>query len=239
MLLFTCAALLQVSISFAQEESKDYTMVELSFMNAKMGKADAFEKAVKTHNDKYHPEGRHGSFLDVIATGPNAGTYVWGMGPCMMKDLDDRPGKGAHDDDWQKNVMPLIESYGAVEYWRLDEKLSFIPEGKGQSKVYLIWFLDITRGEYYRFKKLMGDIQKVYAENGKKNIYIWNNRFGTNDGRDVAIEWQMDNYAEMDDDWDLKPAYEKMYGEGSWQLMLEEWEECVSSNSREVWNNVH
>ncbi len=239
--LLVCAGLFMPLALFAQdEEDNSYQMVELTYMNAKMGKSDAFEKAVKAHNEKYHKEGPHQSWLDVIVTGPHTGTYVWGMGPCMMSDLDNRPGKGAHDDDWKKNVEPHIEGYGMTEYWEFNDKLSFSTEDfePGTSEVYAIWWLDINRGEYYRFKRLMADVQEAYAKANERTMHVYNNMFINGGGRDVALVWPRKNWTAMDEDWNLSKVFDEVHGEGSWDLMIEEWEECVKEVKREVWNSV-
>ena len=41
----------------AQEEKESYSMVEVTYMKAKIGMEKAFEAAVKSHNEKYHKEG--------------------------------------------------------------------------------------------------------------------------------------------------------------------------------------
>ena len=222
-------------ISFGQDDNEDYKMVEVSFMKPKVGKEDAFKKAVKAHNKKYHASGPHMAELNLINSGISAGTYAWVMGPCMMKDLDTRPGEGAHNDDWQKNVVPYIESYGPVEYWRQNEKLTYIPENMPDYKVMVIWFLDIKRGEYYRFKKIMADIRKVHEANGTTNMLVWENVFNENNGRDVALEWLKTDFAALDGGFNMKKEYEKMYGEDTWDQVLDEWEEIVVSVKREMW----
>lgn len=225
--------------SFGQDEKKDYKMVELTFMHAKHGKSDEFTKAVKAHDQKYHPAGPHQAALYSINTGEDAGTFVWVMGPCMMKDLDNRPGVGAHDDDWKKNVEPYIESYGAVEYWKQNEALSFMPENMTPQKVNIFWIMDIKRGEYYRFKKMMADIQAVHKDNGTTNVTIWDNKFYENNGRDVALQWHKADFASLDSDFNMKKEYEKMYGEGTWQQVLEEWEEVVVDMKAQMWTKVN
>lgn len=223
------------------EEDNSYKMVQLIHMKVKMGKSDAFEKAVKAHNEKYHKEDPYQAWLDVISTGPNAGTYVWGMGPCTMTDLDDRPGKGAHDDDWKKTVEPHVASYGDIEYWKFNDKLSYSMEDfdPKASGVISIWWLDITRGEYYRFKKLMTDVQEAYAKANERTMHVYNNMFINGGGKDVAIVWPRKNWAAMDEEWDLSKVFNEVHGEDSWDLMIEEWEECVKEVRREVWKSVH
>ena len=223
-------------LPFLLQAQDSYRMVELSYMKAKPGMAQKFEAAVKAHNAKYHKEGAYEASLYSIATGNEAGWYVWTMGPCTFTDLDGRPDEGGHADDWAKNVDPYVEEYGRVEYWRWNEKLSF--RKANDNKMIQILWLDLERGEYYRFKNFMEKIQAIH-EKMDDGIAVYNNQFNQNDGRDVAIVWSMANWAEMDkEDWKMSEEYEKAYGEGSWDLALEEWEDCVAGMTSEVWKEL-
>jgi hypothetical protein len=159
------------------------------------------------------------------------------MGAFTFTELDGRPGEGAHQDDWNKTISPLIAEYGRVEYWRMDADLSSRTDEEGESMIQ-IWWLDITRGDYYRFENVVKNVTAVHKKmNSQMSVY--NNEFTQNDGRDVAIVWPMKNWADMDDDsWKMKVEYEKMYGEGTWQRLLDEWRDVIAGNVQEVWRVV-
>ncbi len=219
----------------AQEEAK-YRMVELSYMKAKIGMEDKFEEAVKKHNEKYHKEGMYGSALYSIVTGEDAGWFVWTMGPMTFTDLDSRPGKGDHADDWQKNVAPYVAEYGRVEYWRWNEKLSNWKES--DEKMINLWWMELESGEYYRFKAFMEEVVPIFKEQDDE-MNVYNNQFRMSGGRGVAIVWPMENWASMDEEgWNMKEEYEKKYGEGTWENALEEWDDFVASMSSEVWREL-
>ncbi len=211
-------------------------MVELSYMKAKVGMEAKFEAAVKKHNEKYHKEGAYGATLFAIATGSEAGWFVWAMGPTTFTELDSRPTGDEHAADWDKNVAPYIAEYGRVEYWRWNEKLSNWKES--DEKMINLWWMDIESGEYYRFKQFMEKVVPIFKEmDDEMNVY--NNQFRQSDGRDVAIVWPMENWASMDDEgWNMKEEYEKKYGEGSWENALEDWDDFVASMSGEVWREL-
>ncbi|MCT4622007.1 MAG: hypothetical protein N4A46_00190, partial [Schleiferiaceae bacterium] len=186
-----CAILIALVpfLSKAQEEEKPI-VVETIQITVKPGANAAFEKAVKAHNEKYHPENTpHYSWLEAIVTGPNTGVYVWLMGPGSYADLDTRPA-GEHDDEWNKNVMKHVESVSMIEYWSYMKKMSYRPENYESGKLDNIWFVDVKRGEFYRFKGVM---EKVRAVQEKLNqpMGVWGNTFNAGDGRDVAIVWNM------------------------------------------------
>jgi len=67
---------------------------------------------------------------------------------------------------------------------------------------------------------------------------VYNNQFSDDEGRDVAIIWDMKNFAEMDkDDESIKKEFEEINGEGSWENMLDEWEEITVKINSQLWEN--
>ena len=52
---------------------------------------------------------------------------------------------------------------------------------------------------------------------------IFNNQVHTAGGPDVGMLWSFNTYEEWSNDPGTKAAFEKIYGEGSWQSMLDEW----------------
>jgi hypothetical protein len=235
--LMTASLMILSFLLMAQEEEKPkYTMVEHVIINVKPGTQGDFEKAVKAHNEAHH-NGAHNAWLMKVETGKNAGTYIWGMGPCTFTDLDSRPTGGAHDEDWANNVGTHIESVDGVEYWRKMDKLSYTKADE-EWNMLNIWTLDIKRGEWYRFKSFMEKVQPIFEEKDETNN-VWSKQFNENDGKDAAIVWRMKSWADMDNqDWNMKEEYDKKYGEGSWDDALEEWEDFVESMTSQVWSVV-
>ena len=230
-------ALLLVSFSVIAQEKETATMAELSFMKPKNEHVKEFENAVKKHNEKYHTTVPYKAGLNVIATGPKAGWYAWVMGPCTFTDLDGRPDDEAHGQDWETNVTPHVAKYGAVEYWRYNKDLSHTNET--QTKFSGIWFIDVKKGEYEKFEKIIKNIKAVFAKSTKETMGVYNNRFNAGDGRDVALVFDFDKWAELDDDsFKTKDEYEKMYGEGTWKTFLDDWNSSIEKVSREVWKEV-
>ena len=230
------AALLFSFAGFAQEE-ESYAMAEIIYIDVKVGMEKAFVSAVKEHNAMYHKEGPYAAGLDVILSGNEAGTYVWYMGPHTFTDLDNAPGKGAHNDHWDAKIAPKIQSYGRQEYWRMNSKLSYM-SSDDEMGYSTIWFIDLKRGDYYRFKALMTKINEAYKKKGDGNMRVYSNQFDDNDGREVAIVWDVRNFAEMDDeDGSIKKVFEEINGEGSWDNMLDEWQDITVSINQQLWQN--
>lgn len=231
-------ALLFSYAGFAQDkEDESYGMAEIIYIDAKVGMEDAFVSAVKIHNAMYHKEGPYAAGLDVILSGNEAGWFVWYMGPCTFTDLDNAPGPGAHADHWRNNVAPNIKSYGRQEYWKMNNKLSY-QSSTDEAGYSTMWFIDLKRGDYYRFKALITKIKEAYEKRGKGSMRVYNNQFTGSDGRDVAIAWDMKNLAEMDDDEEsIKKEYEEINGKDSWGNMIDEWEEITISINEQLWEN--
>lgn len=234
---YAIVSVLLVSLLFSSTiiSQEKYQMVELTFMLPKIGMEKSFVDAVKSHNDVYHKDGPYKGHIDRILTGKKAGWFVWLMGPCTFSDLDSRPESDEHDKHWADKVAPTIAKYGSTEYWKNNPKLSY-KSGTETPKLEEIWFLDIKKGDYYRFKALITKVKAAFEKKGKGDMQIYNNQFNENNGRDVAIVWGMNSWAEMDDeDSSIKSEYEEINGEGSWENMLDDWEEITVSVVRQMW----
>lgn len=231
------ALMLTTFTANAQEEKEPYRMVEITYMLPKIGMEKAFEGAVKAHNEKYHKEGVFKASLDLILTGKESGWYVWIMGPCTFTDLDARPDNAAHTNDWDKNVSPTILKYGRNEFWRYNNKLSYHKEGSSDdANLENIWFIDVKKGQDYKFREFIEKVKKAHEKRGEGNLYVYNNQFRDNEGRDVAIVWTLKNWAEMDDDdGGIKKYYEELYGEGSWANGLKDWDNSIKSITSQMW----
>jgi hypothetical protein len=233
MLLLT--VMLTVSIANAQEK-ESYGMAEITYMMPKIGMEKTFENAIKAHNQKYHKENPYKASLDLILTGKETGWYVWIMGPCTFSDLDNRPNDPAHAADWDKTVSPTVAKYGRNEFWRYNSKLSYKGDASESPKFENIWFVDVERGQGYKFNEFIEKVKKAYEKKGSGNFSVYNNQFTEGNGRDIAIVWAFDKWADMDeDDGGIKSSFEEIYGEGSWDNALKDWEASTVNINSQVW----
>jgi hypothetical protein len=231
-----CAIMLTTPAVNAQEEEKSYAMAEITYMLPKIGMEKDFEAAVKGHNEMYHKEVPFKASLDYILTGKGTGWYVWIMGPCTFSDLDNRPIGDAHRAHWDKNVSPKVAKYGRTEYWKYNEKLSYSGDSPESPKFENIWFVDVKRSQNYKFNEFIEKVKKAHEKWGEGNFRIYNNQFIDGSGRDVAIVWAFNNWAEMDkDDGGIKKPFEEIYGEGSWNNALKDWEGSTESINSQLW----
>ena len=222
-----------------EEEAKPkYGMVQDVYIKAKQGMQDKFEAAVKAHNEKYHKEGAHQARLYSVITGRDAGWYIWEMGPGTYTDLDSRPGKGEHNEDWDNNVAQYIQKVGRVEYWKYNSKLSPSSEDAEDASKWIIWYFDVKRGEWYRFQDFMEKVKAINEKMGD-SFGVWTNEFGQNDGREVSLSFPFSKWADLDeDDWNMREEYEKEHGPNSWTHALSEWRAVTTETVREVWVKV-
>jgi hypothetical protein len=216
---------------FAQEEeeaAKPPTLFELINIKVKAGHADEFEAAVKAHNEKFHAEGTpYQAICTYNINGPLAGHYTWIMGPTTYTHLDDRPGEGAHDDDWDL-VAEHIESFDGQDYWSMSTKLSYVPEMEIFPKR-MVWVYDIKQGKGMRWAELIGKITEVYAkQRPTENFFVvWHDLADTRKGWDVAIVWGFDKWSWLDDDRNFQDDFEAVHGEGTWNNWIDEFMETI------------
>ncbi len=172
-----------------------------------------------------------------IIAGPNMGKMIWSMGPCDFEHIGKNPGGDAHNEDWVTNIIPLTEDISHNGYWRLIGELSYAPEGVNFEK-YRVRSISIKRGERYRFDKMMANIRQVYEKKRFNTPHlIFDRRMASSDGRDVDVLFGYNDWSELE-----RPSfgdeYDEVHGEGSWQLFLEELEECVEKTNDELWQRV-
>lgn len=222
----------------AQDDADDaYVMIELTFMTCKKGMDAEFQKAVHAHNKKFHPEGPYQAGLWVIETGADAGAYIWTMGPVTYTQLDDAPGKGDHAEDWKKNVGIYVESYGGVEYWSMNTKLSVWDDEP--DKMFMSMVVGIEEGKYHDFKAFIEKTSAIHKKHSDKEWKVWSNNFWGADNRHFALNFYMDSWADFDnEEYKMTDEYDAEYGEGAWERALDDWREITIPVSRTVWRAI-
>ncbi len=225
---------LAVCVSLATMAQDDPMAIETVNILPKRGMNSEFEAAVKAHNDKFHKDGLHKAGLRRVDYGKNAGWYVWVMGPTTYAALDSRPAGKDHEGDWSKTIDPLIEEYGDVGLFNYNAELSYGAEILQNSKMYEVWSIEIKRGQYYRFKAIAEKLKKTYEAMGTTAFMIYNNQVHTAGGPDVGMLWSFNTYSEWSKNAGTKAAYEKIYGDGTWQQMLDEWTDILVDYDAEL-----
>jgi hypothetical protein len=224
-----------IGLSFTAFGQAKYKMFQLAYLKP-LPDTDmkAAKEAMMAHNETYHQEGPYQASIWSNLTGEMTGTWAWVMGPVTFTDFDNRPGDPDHDADWNKVVQGNFKLV-ANEYWRMDEELSYAPEGYelGDKVVWTVY--DLKPGDGYRFKEMVTKIIEVYKE--KKYAYdftVYWNQFDNTDGRDVVTEGSFTNWAFLDRERDFKKDFEEVHGEGSWWKLIEEYRDIVASSYDEL-----
>jgi hypothetical protein len=234
----TLAGLLMLLIvcAFSQvSNEKPKLVAENMYIMPKQGMEDKFEAAVKAHDQKFHPDGPYKAGLRKVEYGDKAGWYVWVFGPTTYSSLDSRPTKeNGHAEDWSKTVDPLVETYGETTLFEFNAELSYGVDILTKSKYYELWTVDLKRGQYYRFKALAEKLKKTYESMAKSAFLVYDNTLHTSKNADVAMLWSFDTYDEWSKDPGLKAAFEKIYGEGSWKNLMDEWLDITVDYNAEI-----
>ncbi|HPE57899.1 MAG TPA: hypothetical protein P5514_09605 [Bacteroidales bacterium] len=224
------------SFTFAQddESATDYKMYETMYLKPKTDKMMELGEALAKHNRTYHKDDPYKVHIWMANTGPHTGELVYVMGPCTFTDLDSRPDSEEHTEDWIKNVMPYVKEVSDGEYWKMDDKLSYSPDGSFTGKE--IWSVyDIKPFDSYRFKALLEKVVEVYKQKEYPNYFeVYFNQFDSDNGRDVAIGFGFPNYAFFDEDDTFWKDYEDVHGEGSRWKFFEEFRDIVNNSYDEL-----
>lgn len=223
LMLFLCAW----AIACGLNAQTDYLQWEVMNIKPKADKLDLFKKGVAAHNKKFHSSGPYRVTMLSILTGPSSGQYTWIMGPCTWTELDARPVKGEHDIDWDKNVVPHVESFGEASYWRLDKTISYqAPNAATLTKSRLRSY-SVLPGQADRLTDLLKKVVEVYRKKQYPASYNVYRRQGASEGPSVVVGLDFAKWAYFDSAPNMMKDYEEMYGENSWDRFLDEFALCI------------
>jgi hypothetical protein len=147
---------------FAQEK----TVSSFSRYFPKPDKADAFEKAIAAHAQKFH-KGDVAWKVFTIESGPDVGGYLVTEGPTTWDGIDNRGDLGkTHMTDWTMSVQPLLTDKAVNDYFVYRADLSTAD------------FLTVTgkiaiNHQYYRpgyfadMQELVKSVKKSWIEGGE------------------------------------------------------------------------
>jgi len=225
--LLIIALVMGIVIPAMSQEEKKYTMYEMTYLKPRLDKMKELGEAMAKHNKTFHNEGPYKAHVWMANTGPHTGDWIWVMGPCTFTDLDNRPDSKEHMEDWLYNVLPYVEEVSEGEYWKLNDELSYAPEGSFSGNE--IWTVyDIKDWQKYRFKELLKKVTEVYKEKAYPNYFeVYESQFDGNPQRDIAVGFGFKNFAFFDEDRKFKNDYEEVHGEGSWAKAMEEYRDIV------------
>jgi len=228
--------ILLVPFLVISQSNSEYTVIENGMMTVNPKYITEFEAGVAAHNNKYHTDGMYGSRIYQINNGTNIGKYLWVMGPIPWSAFDDRPQQDGHEEDWNKNIEPYTIVGGDQIYWRFYPKLSNFPKDF-IIKNAMVDMYDIKRFKQTEVLELMKKIKKVMKEKYPENSYgVYTNEFPNDkEGKDIAIVsfYQKSSWLGNVDGFPKK--YEEVYGKGSFEHFIKEWEKLTIGKQTELW----
>ena len=231
-LLFILSFFITFQLS-AQDGDNSYVMYQIISLKPLQGHGQEFRAGLKGHNTKYHQEGSQQVNVWAINSGPRTGTLSWVKGPLTWTDLDTPIAGDDHMDDWRKNVGAHSEM-GEMEYWRLQDDMSYMPEDM-QPKLFQVRFFDIKDEKGNNAKKLFGTLIKAYKDtNSDMGVQVFINQLPTEPGSGWAILWFHDSYASLDRDRGFVAKYEEIFGDDSWDEFFEGWREATTYDGMEL-----
>ncbi|HEY5689871.1 MAG TPA: hypothetical protein VIS49_00315 [Cyclobacteriaceae bacterium] len=213
-----------VTVSFAQS---DYRQMEAVNMRVKPDKVDLFKKGMAAHNKKYHSADPYKAAVRMQITGPNAGSYVWVMGPTTWTQMDGRPGKGEHDTDWEKNVAAYCDYISPPAYWRWVKDVSYDAAPGKNTMMSRARFNEVRPGQMDRFVELMKRVAATNKHVKSSMSFSVAIRQDWARGVNVISFSGFDKWAQLEGNPNFSKGYEELYGEGSWDRFLEEIDMCV------------
>jgi len=224
-----------IAFAFLANAQTGYKMWETIYIVPKKGSIEELKKGLSDHNKEFHSTAPFTAHVWNVMTGPHEGQLLWVMGPCTFTDLDSAPGGEAkHDADWDANVEAHCEKVHEVKYWKLNEKVSYSPEGAPGEKV--IWTTyDIKPFEMYRFNAMLEKVAEVYRQKKYDHSFsVYESQLDSGDGQDIVLEWQFEKWAFFDEEDSFKKDYEEIHGEGTWTYFMEEYRDVVESSFDEL-----
>ncbi len=218
------------------QNTKEYYVFENVMLTVKPDKIKQFEKGIAAHNVKFHSDNVYGARVYSIASGLNAGKYVWTMGPITWSDMDNRPSKSGHDDDWSNNVAPYMTLGTEVTYWKYKADLSNFPQDFKVKKLKVDVY-DITRFQGEKVMKIMAKVKKVMITKFPKEAFgVYVNEFsGTKEGKDLAYVSFFEKSAWLGKDGEFSKKYDEVFGKGSFKEVIKEWGQVTVGSQSELW----
>ncbi len=218
-------------LSFAQA---DYTMYKVVYIKPDYTKMKELSEAMGEYNKTFNNSAEHRSHIWVVNSGPHTGEWLYVHGPTTFTNLDSRNVTEEQREHWLYEVMPNVADLSDAGFWRQNDDLTYEGNGVFTGKEVLTFF-KIKDFEEYRFKALVEKVKKVYEEKDYPNFFqVYYSEFARICGYDAMIAGGFENWAFFDNKPNFKADYEEIHGEGSLQLLMEEYKDVVEGEYDEI-----
>ncbi len=221
---------------FCSAQEAAYSQWQNYVITPKYDQLQAFGEAIHEHNKMYHQNAPGTASVWRVDSGPNVGKWVLSNGPHTFGNLDNMDLGEGHAAHWRNKVMPTIAKLQDGGIWRLDNNHSYLPDGMAITKARVIVheLSDDGREGYHAAMKKLTEATKIQSPS-RARLYL--RRVGFHDDKmDRVVFLGLNNWADLDGN--ASSNYEKVHGEGSWVLFIEEVSKGVKSSYEERWTHI-
>ena len=192
-----------------------------------------FDKALKSHADKYHTGDWRWRVYE-IQSGPDAGGFHVIEGPLSWEQLDKRGNLGeAHTADWAKLVAAITSERGAATYTVFDEELSNVALTDFADKI-LINHMYPRSGMVLQAEELIRKMKAVWVA-GKESVAVYRS-VGSGEPQFSTVHRLKSGLKELDASFrgPIKDRYNTANGANSWTDYLREYATSIEKRWSEL-----
>ena len=143
---------------------------EVIFLLPKEEKTSEFIEKIKLHDSKFHNKvGEAKTSLRYISAGMKSGYYAWAEGPMQYSYVDSKGEIEGHQEDWDRNIAPLIKDEGGANYYSLATPISYTNDN-------LNYDANILEVVGFKISDKKGSQEKV-----NQTLYRWKKAFEKGD----------------------------------------------------------
>lgn len=218
----------------------NYVQFETVILTPDLSKIEELRENMRAHNAKYHVDLPFRTGVWQIVTGPNTGKIVWVMGPCTFAQLDERPSDDGHEEDWRKNISPLLKNTEHAEYWRQMPETVVNPADADDTTSPLLYlrYYSVNPGQGFSVDRLFGQLVEAVRQTEMTDSWsIYVNRFvqGVKNGRHYVSVRAMEKWADLDEDINFASVFNKIHGQEAHRTWVTETRQVFSNQWEEIW----
>ena len=202
---------------------------EVIFLLPKEEKTSEFIEKIKLHDSKFHNKvGEAKTSLRYISAGMKSGYYAWAEGPMQYSYVDSKGEIEGHQEDWDRNIAPLIKDEGGANYYSLATPISYTNDN-------LNYDANIVEVVGFKISDKKGSQEKV-----NQTLYRWKKAFEKGDSSqefrifypnlkdeseaDIYIVWPHENMNSIETwSFEVNKYIDEVYGEGASKEQWDTW----------------
>ena len=202
---------------------------EVIFLLPKEEKTSEFIEKIKLHDSKFHNKvGEAKTSLRYISAGMKSGYYAWAEGPMQYSYVDSKGEIEGHQEDWDRNIAPLIKDEGGANYYSLATPISYTNDN-------LNYDANILEVVGFKISDKKGSQEKV-----NQTLYRWKKAFEKGDSSqefrifypnlkdeseaDIYIVWPHENMNSIETwSFEVNKYIDEVYGEGASKEQWDTW----------------